>query len=502
MPIYQAALDGFWLSFSYPNIIYPIAGTVIGLIFGILPGVGAITAMALLLPFTFSWGLVPVILLFAAIQGGSSQGGSITAILVNIPGTAPNAATVLDGYPMSQRGEAKTAIGASASASALGAVFGVAVLVLLIPVMQAIVLAFGPPEFLMLAVLGLTVIAVVTEGNVIKGLAAAGLGLMFAFFGEDPLTATPRFSFGIEYLWDGLKLVPVFLGIFAIGEMIDMAVSGRHTISGKESLQALTGNVWDGVFSVFRHFSIFIRSSLIGTLIGIIPGIGGTVAGFIAYGQAVQTAKDRENFGRGDIRGVIAPQAANDAKDGGALVPTVTFGIPGSEGMAMLLVAMTLHGIVPGKELMTNHLVEVFLLIWALVISNVLSSILAVAIVDIAAWITVIRTQLLVPAIFILSMIGAYAYEYNMGDVVVGFVFGFLGYYMKKHAYPRISLVIALVLGGLVERSLIQTIQLQNLGQINFITRPITQALIVLTLLALALPYVRARKRNIKKDES
>jgi putative tricarboxylic transport membrane protein len=494
MTIAEAAVEGFRLSISYPNIIYAVVGTIIGMFFGILPGVGPITAMALLLSFTFGWKLEPIILLFAAVQGGSSQGGSITAILVNIPGTAPNAATILDGYPMSQNGRAKVAIGASASASALGAIFGIGVLILLIPIMRAIVLVFGPPEFLMLAVLGLTVIAVVSEGNVIKGIAAAGLGLMFAFFGEDPMTGTARFSFGFEYLWDGLKLVPVFLGIFAIGEMIDLAVSGRETISGKHSLQALTGSVWEGIFSIFHHFSLFIRSSIIGTVIGIIPGIGGTVAGFVAYGQAVQTAKDPGKFGTGDIRGVIAPQASNDAKDGGALVPTVTFGIPGSEGMALLLVAMTLHGIVPGKELLTNHLVEVFLLIWALVISNVLSSIFAVMIVNVISYVTVLRTHLLVPAIFILSLIGAYAYQYEMGDVVVAFVFGFLGYYMKKHTYPRISLVIALVLGGLIERSFNQTLQLQRLGQINFFARPITLLLIVLTIIAFALPYIRSRK--------
>jgi putative tricarboxylic transport membrane protein len=494
MTIAEAAVEGFRLSISYPNIIYAVVGTIIGMFFGILPGVGPITAMALLLSFTFGWKLEPIILLFAAVQGGSSQGGSITAILVNIPGTAPNAATILDGYPMSQNGRAKVAIGASASASALGAIFGIGVLILLIPIMRAIVLVFGPPEFLMLAVLGLTVIAVVSEGNVIKGIAAAGLGLMFAFFGEDPMTGTARFSFGLEYLWDGLKLVPVFLGIFAIGEMIDLAVSGRETISGKHSLQALTGSVWEGIFSIFRHFSLFVRSSIIGTVIGIIPGIGGTVAGFVAYGQAVQTAKDPEKFGTGDIRGVIAPQASNDAKDGGALVPTVTFGIPGSEGMALLLVAMTLHGIVPGKELLTNHLVEVFLLIWALVISNVLSSIFAVMIVNVISYVTVLRTHLLVPAIFILSLIGAYAYQYEMGDVVVAFVFGFLGYYMKKHTYPRISLVIALVLGGLIERSFNQTLQLQRLGQINFFARPVTLLLIVLTIIAFALPYIRSRK--------
>lgn len=496
MGLYEAALEGFQVTFSFPYVLYSIAGTLIGMLFGILPGVGQITAMALLLSFTFGWDLIPVILLFAAIQGGGSQGGAITSILVNVPGTAPNAATIIDGYPMSQRGEAKTAIGASACASGLGTLFGVGVLILLIPVMRQVVLAFGPPEFLMLALLGLTVIAVVSESNLIKGMAAGGLGLMIAFFGEDPMTGTARFSFGIEYLWDGIKLVPVFLGIFAIAEMIDLAVSERRTISGKETLEALTGNVWEGVYSIFRHFFLFVRSSFIGTVIGLVPGIGGTVAGFVAYGQAVQTAKDPENFGKGDIRGVIAPEAANDAKDGGALVPTVAFGIPGSEGMALLLVAMTLHGIVPGKELLVDHLDKLFILIWSLILSNVLSSLVTILIADLLAFVTVIRTQVIVPAIFILSLIGAYAYQYRTGDVVVAFILGFLGYYMKKHAYPRISLVIAVVLGGLVESSFHQTLQLQSLGRINFFTRPITVVLILTTIFVISLPYQRKRKRK------
>lgn len=496
MNFYDAALEGFRLTFSFPNILYPIAGTLIGMFFGVLPGVGPITAMALLLSFTFGWDLIPVILIFAAMQGGGSQGGAITSILVNIPGTAPNAATIMDGYPMCQKGEAKRAIGASASASGLGSLVGIGFLVLLIPVMREIVLAFGPSEFFMLGVLGLTVIAVVSEGNVIKGLAAGGLGLMIAFIGEDPMTGTARFSFGTEYLWDGIKLVPVFLGIFAVAEMIDLSVSARRTISGKDTVEALTGNVWEGALAIFRHFSLFIRSSVLGTVIGLIPGIGGTVSGFVAYGQAVQMAKDPEGFGKGDIRGVIAPEAANDAKDGGALVPTVAFGIPGSEGMALLLVAMTLHGIVPGKELMVDHLDKLFVLIWSLVLSNVLSSLIAIMIVDVLAYVTVIRTQVVVPAIFMVSLIGAYAYQYQMGDIIIAFLFGFLGYYMKKHAYPRISLVIALVLGGLIEMSFQQILQLQAIGRVNFFARPIAMGLLVATVFVLALPFWRARKRR------
>jgi putative tricarboxylic transport membrane protein len=477
---------------SLPNFLIPLLGTLIGMFFGILPGVSGITAMALLIPLTFSWDLVPTILLFGSIYGGGTYCGSITAILVNIPGTAPNAATCLDGYPMAQKGDAKTALGASASASALGAAFGVIVLVAMLPVMRATVLAFGPAEFFMLAILGLAVIAVVSEGNMIKGLAAGGIGLLLAFFGRDPVTGTLRFTFGTLYLHDGIRLIPLFLGIFAVTEMISLAASRRKTISGMERVEQLTGNLWKGIFSIFRHFGLFIRSSIIGTIIGMIPGIGGTVASFVAYGHAVQSSKDSSQFGKGDIRGVIAPEACNDAKDGGSLVPVLAFGIPGSEGAALVMVALILHGLIPGRELMTQNLHLAFLLIWALFISNQLTSIIGVMIINQVVRATVIRTQLLVPFIFVLAVIGAYAERKAIGDVLLTFIFGVLGYLMKKNEYPRVSLVIALILGELFEVNFRQAMRLHEFGRLNFLERPIFLALVVLTILSLLYPFYRA----------
>lgn len=478
---------------SLPNYLIPVIGTLIGMFFGLLPGVSGITGMALLIPFTFSWELIPTILLFGSIYGGGTYCGSITAILVNIPGTAPNAATCLDGYPMSRKGEAKTALGASAAASALGAAFGVFVLIAMLPIMRATVLAFGPAEFFMLAILGLAVIAVVSEGNLVKGLAAGGIGLLLAFSGRDPVTGTLRFTFGTLYLHDGIRLIPLFLGIFAVTEMINLAASKRKTISGMERIEQLTGSLWKGISSIFRHFGLFIRSSIMGTIIGVIPGIGGTVASFVAYGHAVQSAKDASQFGKGDIRGVIAPEACNDAKDGGSLVPVLAFGIPGSEGSALVMVAMILHGLIPGRELMTENLHLAFLLIWALFLSNQLTSIFGVLIINQVVRFTVIRTQLMVPFIFILAVIGAYAERKAMGDVLLTFIFGILGYLMKKNEYPRVSLVIALILGNLFEVNFRQAMRLYDFGRLNFFDRPIFIALLILTALSLLYPFYRAR---------
>jgi TctA family transporter len=495
-PILQAAWEGLQLVLSWPNILYPIGATLLTMITAFLPGLSGVTLMALAVSFTFAWDPLKVMLVFGAFVGGATFMGSVTAILFNIPGSGPSAATMIDGHPLAERGQAKTAIGCSAAASALGSTFGIVVLILLIPLLRQAILIFGAPEFLMLTVWGLTTIVVVTRGPVVKGLIAAGIGFLLAFVGQDPRTAELRYTFDLLYLWDGLGQIPILLGLFSIAEMIALTVSGRQTISGKTRAEELTGSVWEGARAVFRHFGLFIRSSIIGTVIGIIPGIGGTVAGFIAYGHAVHTAKDRENFGKGDIRGVIAPEAAHDAKDGGSLVPTLAFGIPGNEGTALLLAALVFHGLSPGKQLMTNDLALVFALIWSLFLSNWMTSLVGVAVVSPLARLTVVRTQLLTPLICALAALGAYAYKERIEDVVVAFVFGIVGYYMKKHGWSRVPLVIALVLGNLFETNLHITMRLSELGRINFWTRPLVIGLVVLTALNLALPYLQARRRR------
>jgi TctA family transporter len=459
-----------------------------------LPGITGVTLMALAIPFTISWEPLPIMLLFGSFVGGATFTGSVTAILVNIPGKSSNAATVLDGYPMARQGRARTAIGCSATASALGSSFGIAVLILLIPVMRHLVLALGPAEFLMLVIWGLTTVAIVDRGSLIKGLAIAGVGFLIAFIGSDPRTAELRYTFGTFHLRDGLGMIPVFLGLFAITEMMDLVVSGRPTISGQTRVEELSGSVRQGALAVFQNFGLFIRSSLIGTVVGMIPGIGGTVASFVAYGHASQSARvGRDNFGRGDIRGVLAPEAANDAKDGGALVPTLAFGVPGGTGTAMLLVALTLHGVVPGRELLNEHLTLVFVLIWSLFLSNWLTSLLGVAAIRPLTTLTVARTSLLVPVIVALAALGAFAHHGRLIDVAVAFGFGIVGYYMKKYGWSRIPLVIALVLAPLFEGYLHLTLQLHDLGRINFWTRPVAMGLMAVTIVSLGLRILRFR---------
>jgi len=432
-------------------------------------------------------------LLFGALLGSATFMGSITAILLNIPGTAPNAATMLDGYPMARKGQAKTAIACSAVASALGSSFGIIVLIALVPVMRPAILAFGPAEILMLAIWGLTTIAAVTRGSMVKGLAAAGIGLLLTFVGLDPRTAEMRYTFGNIYLRGGLSLIPVMLGVFAVAETIDLMITGQRTISGKTRMEELTGSIREGIRAVFRHFRLFISSSIIGTVVGMIPGIGGTVAGFAAYGHAVQMAKGgHEKFEFGDIRGVLAPEAANDAKDGASLVPTLAFGVPGSEGTVVLLAALILHGVTPGKELLTNQLHLVFVLIWSLFFANWMTSILGLASVNYLAWLTVVRIHLIGPFICLFSALAAFLYKGRMEDVLLTFLFGIIGYFMKKHGWPRVTLIIALVLGTLFETNFHITLKLHQVGRISVWTRPIFLVLMVMTAMSLFAPYVRA----------
>lgn len=481
--VLSAAWEGLALVFAWPNVVYPIAGTLVAMVVALLPGLSGAALMALAIPLTFGWDPLHVMLLYGALLGGATFMGSVTAILLNIPGTAPNAATLIDGYPMARAGQARTALAASATASALGSTFGIIVLIALLPAVTAIIPRIGPAEYLMLAVWGLLAIGTIIKGSVAKGLAAAGLGLMVSFVGFDMRTADLRFTFGTLYLQDGLSVVPLFLGLFALAETLDLSASGRVTISGKTRVEELGGRAVDGIRAVFDNAGLFLRCSTIGTVIGMIPGLGGTVAGFVAWSEAARTDRGG-SIGTGDIRGVIAPESANDAKDGGSLLPTLALGIPASTGTAVLLGVMAIHGIRPGEELLTDGLPLAFALIWALFLSNWITSIVGLSVVRPLSRLTVMRTRRLIPPIAVLALLGAFAYRGRIADVWIAVLFGGLGYLMKKYDWSRVAFVMALVLGSLFELNLQLTIDLQRLGRIDVWSRPtvfILAALIALT---------------------
>jgi TctA family transporter len=456
--------------------------------------VSGVTLMALAIPFTLTWEPLPVMLTFGGMVGGATFMGSVTAILFNVPGTGPSAATLLDGYPMAQQGRARTAIGCAAFSSALGSTFGIGVLIALIPVMTRAIFFFGAPELLLLVLWGLSAIVLIARGDIVRATIATGLGLLLSLAGQDPLTGEARFTGGSLFLLDGIGLVPVMLGLFSVTEMLDLGISRRGTISGLSGADALSGSARDGALAIVSHFGLFVRSAAIGTLVGIIPGVGGTVASFLAYGHAVQSARDRDGFGRGDIRGVLAPEAAHDAKDGGALVPVLAFGIPGSDGTAVLLAALQLHGLAPGRELMTDGLPLVFVLIWSLFLSNWVTSLVGLALVRPLSRLTTIRVSVVVPLVLALAAVGAYANQQRVGDVVLVFAFGAAGYYLKKHGWPRTPLIVALLLGAALERNLHITLRLHQLGRLDLIGRPVVFVLAALIAANLILPWLRPRE--------
>ncbi len=490
--ILSAAWEGLLLVLAWPNILYPIAGTLVAMLVALLPGLSGAALMALAIPLTLAWDPLHLVLLYGAMLGGATFMGSVTAILLNIPGTAPNAATLIDGYPMAQKGMARTALAASATASALGSTIGVLVLIAVLPVVVPIIPRIGPAEYLLLAIWGLLAIGTIIRGSVAKGLAAAGLGLMVSFVGFDPRTADLRFTFGTLYLQDGLNVVPVFLGTFAMAEAIDLSAGDRLTISGRNSVAQLGGSTIEGVVAVFRNAVVFLRSSVIGTLVGMIPGLGGTVAAFVAYGDAARNDA-AGTMGTGDIRGVIAPEAANDAKDGGSLLPTLALGIPASAGTAVLLGVLAIHGIRPGQEMMGDGLPLTFALIWALFLSNWLTSAIGLAIVKPLSRLTVMRTRRLIPPIMVLAMLGAFALRGRIADVWAAVLFGLVGYFMKKHEWPRVAFVMALVLGPLFELNLNLTLDLQRLDRIDFWARPSVVVLLALIVLTTVPTWVRRR---------
>jgi putative tricarboxylic transport membrane protein len=490
----DAILASFLTLFSYGGIFYVFAGTLVGLLFGVIPGLGGPTALALLIPLTFGMDSSNAMVLCGGIMGAVPFGGSITAILINTPGTAPNAATVFDGYPLAQQGKAGLAIGAAATASSLGGLIGVGILFATIPVAREIILSFAPPEFFMLAVLGLCAIAVSTEGKLVRGLIAAGAGLMIAFIGYDEVSGTVRYTFGSEYLWDGVPLVPALIGLFAISQIITLYVSGG---SISENVAAVRVNrVWDGIRAVFKNYPILLRGSAIGCIVGAIPGIGGTVAAFLSYSTTVQMSKNPETFGKGNIQGVIAPEAANNAREGGALIPTLAFGIPGSAEMAVFLGLLVLHGLQPGPGLLLNHMDVIVTLILALSFSSVLASLIGLSLARRLSLLTVIDVNVLVPIILSVAMVGAYALHNAIHDVLLTVIFGGLGYLMIRFDFPRLPLVIAMFLGEVAEINFRQTLMISDGAWGIFFTRPISLTLFILILVSLVLPLARLTYRR------
>jgi TctA family transporter len=492
--MFEAALPALQAMLTWPAPLYLVLGTLLGMLFGILPGLGGPQVLALLLPITYGMPTNLAIVLMVGAMSAIAFGGSIPAILINTPGTGQSAATCFDGFPLARQGKAGVAIGAAATSSCLGAIFGAIILTILLPIGRRVVLLFSYPEYFMLAMMGLSVIAVVSRGSLWKGLVAACLGLGFSTMGYDPVTGSVRYTFGSDYLWDGIQLVPAFIGLFCISEALDLFLK-RGRIAQLDYSRKIV-DVTKGIMAVFNHFWLFLRCSIIGCVVGIIPGVGGAVTNFLAYGHAVQSSKNPETYGKGDIRGVIAPEAANDSKDGGALVPTLLFGIPGSLEMAVFLGALIVLGLEPGPRMMMDNPQIILVLIYTLVAGNILVAVLGIFGAGVLVKITYVPTTLLAPIIFMLGLMGAFLTHGMLADVVLSLVFGVIAFAMKRFDFSRIAVVIALVLGKLAQKTFHQTLMLWGIK--GFFIRPIALGLFLITAVMLLFPYIRTLRRPQK----
>ena len=471
-------------------MLFMLIGVIYGLIIGILPGLGGVVAMALLLPFTYGSCHDARAALGAHIA--TVWGDSVTSILFSVPGSAKGVSLCFDGYPMTKQGQATRALSASATAALLGGVIGAVFLALCIPIIRPVIMALGPSEYLMMALWGLTVIATFSEGSLLKGLVASALGVLVAFVGMDVVTATPRFTFGNEFLMEGISFPIAMIGMFAVSEMMKLAIKGTPIVD--RSLVQENSTVWQGITDAFRHWWLVVRSSLLGLWIGVLPGVGASVAGLAAYAQAVQTSKTPERFGKGAVEGVIAPDATMGANEGGGLMPTLAFGIPGGESMAILLVAFIGLGVVPGPEMLTKNLDLVFSMVWIIVIANVLVTLIGLGITPYLARLPALHANLMVPMVLSVCFVGAFATRGYIEDVVVAVVFGVVGFLMDKYRYSRANFVIGMVLATMIERNL--HISLSLYGEYFIFTRPITLALFIFVIVTSALPFVRSWRRK------
>jgi TctA family transporter len=434
------------------RLMFLAAGVIIGLMLGVIPGLGGIVGMALLLPFTFDMDKFAAFAFLLGMGSVTTTSDTIPAVLFGVPGTTGSAATVLDGHPMARKGEAGRAFGAAYTASMMGGLFGALLLAICIPILRPVMLYLGSPELLSFSVFGLSMVAVLSGSSPMRGVAAACFGLLVAMIGSDPQTGTLRWTLDSLYLWDGLPIVPVTIGLFALPELADMGITRSSISTDSKKIDTRSGQ-WLGVRDTFENWWLVIRVAWLGAALGAIPGLGAAIVDWVAYGHAARTEKGaEETFGKGDVRGVLASEGANNAKEGGALVPTIAFGVPGSASMAILLGAFLIHGLIPGPDMLTKHLDVTYSMVWSVAIANVLGAGLCFMFSNQFARLALVRYSIIMPMILCIVFIGAFQGSRQWGDIYTLLLFGTGGWIMKRLGWPRPPVILGVVLGDIVER--------------------------------------------------
>jgi putative tricarboxylic transport membrane protein len=487
------------------TFLYMMFGMAIGFAVGILPGLGGATTLALMLPFIYKMDPTTAFAFLLGSNAVTATTGDITSVLFGIPGEGITAATIVDGHPMAKKGEAGRALGAALMSSLVGAVFGAFSLALAIPIVSPLVLSIGSAEFFMLALLGITFVASLSGQNISKGLIAGGLGLVLAMVGLDPIESVPRFTLtgllgedNSLFLWDGISLISVAVGLFAIPEIIDLAIQGT-SIAGQDTPTKL-GGVMEGVKDTFRHWRLVLRCSAIGAYIGLIPGMGGGTSQWLAYAHAVQSSPNKERFGKGAVEGVLGPGAANNSKEGGNLIPTLAFGVPGSLSMAILLGAFIIQGIVPGPDLLNpaKYLTLTFSFVWIIVVTNIVTVAICFLFLNQLARITFVKGTYLIPFLLFLIYLGGFATKNSFGDMLLVLVFGALGWLMVKFEWQRPPLLLGLVLGGIAENNFFIASRIYGY---TWLTHPGVIFIALVVFAGIFFPYLRARLKRPSGDE-
>jgi putative tricarboxylic transport membrane protein len=489
MEIFSGLLHGFVVALTPANIMWCFVGCFLGTIVGILPGLGPPATIAMLLPLTFQMNPTSAVIMLAGIYYGAKYGGSTTSILLNVPGESASVVTCLDGYQMARNGRGGAALGIAAIASFIAGTFGVILLMLVAPPLAKFALAFSSPEYFALMCMGLAMVVLLAGKSMVKAFLAMLVGLWIAGMGTDLFTAGSRFTFGQAELLDGIDFVVVAIGVFALGEVLgNMEMrEGVPMLPVPKGLRNLLPNMEELKACRFA----FLNGSVVGFIIGILPGAGSTVASFISYGIEKAVSKHPEKFGTGVPEGVAAPEGANNAETGGAMVPMLTLGIPGSGTTAILLAAFILWGLKPGPLMIQDNPTLFWGLVASMYIGNVILLILNIPLIPLFAQILKLPQYVLYPIIFGISVVGVYSVSDSLFDLSLLTFFGFLGYAMRKLDYPQAPLILGLVLGDAMERALRQSLMMSQGDLSILVSRPLSAGLLVLTALVLAVPLFR-----------
>ena len=487
-------MSGLWALADPMLLLLIVLATLGGILVGALPGLNATNGVALLLPFTITMEPIAAIAVLTTIYCAATFAGAVTAILINTPGTSASATTCLDGYPLAQRGEAGRALGMAAVSSTIGGIISVLCLMAAAPLLAGAAYKFAPPEYFALTVFGLSMLASIGEESSIKSIMSGAFGVLLATVGIDLLTTVERFTFGMNELTEGIGFVPVMIGVFGIAELLAQA-GQLGIVRERITLRAIQ---LPSKADYQKTWKAILRSSGIGTFIGILPAEGATIASMIGYNEAKRWSKTPEEFGKGSIEGIAGSEAANNSATGGAMVPTLALGIPGSPTAAVILAGLMVHGLRPGPTMFTEQSTFVFAIFWSMLLVNVLFFFVGLFGARIFARATLIPLTILWPMVFLFSIVGAYALDQSMIDVWIALIFGVIGYLMRRYGFSVVSLAIGLILGGMLEKRLGQSMVMLDEQWWLIATRPLSLFFLVLTVLALAGPFLLKKLKTLK----